>query len=1134
VKARRRARCTLIAGLIAVILIDPTFAVTEAASAAQAPVAPASVPPSAPASSEPASPPPPAPSAVPSKGPKYADLSHLVFTATSDLHAALTFPQPGSAAIAQAVAMEVAVGMGQGAEIRVDGNVVSPARIGKRVVDPLAGSVRYTFYGVILQPGPNRVSVTPLGAGGLRGQRVDATIFGPGKPASIKVSFHGRAVADGKSPVTVFIEATDQWGHPALPGSLIKLVLTSGDARLNLPPQAAAPAGSASPVPSAPASAAAAASGSPSASVTLDPGGTASVLLVPGLKSGDVALSLGCDDLSIQRRVFFAPYVRPPLVVGLATVGVGSVPGIPGQSDGAVDGSDSRRGRVALYATGGVGSKGALTLAYDSASTLGQTTSNGAFLDDPNARPYPTYGDASTRGDDALSQDHLYARFDEGRSEALWGQFSARTGEPGGLGYTNLLVNGADLTLGSPATQLSLFHAQNDTAYAREVFSPSGLAAIGSLAHTSIVVGSDVVLLVALDRRTGAVLSQTQLVRNIDYTLDYDTGAIRFINVPMPYDASFNPQQVLVEYEYQGNGLAAETSGGNAEATLGKGAVHAGVGYLNDSYGSGNASVLSEYVRGDVSGGSWSIEHASSSGALETTVGSQALGAPAYGTSGQAFGASYTKGDANGHLALSLSSTSAGYDNPFGGLSVPGLTQYTADYTHKLDRRGSEVDANFNHEQNAIPDAGGNASNGSVRVKEVINNRLSVTAGVIATSQTVQNSVAPSPEPSASALPATYEPVTGTALQGEVGADYKVAPHVDLSVDHTSGLSGSSAVAPDQTSAQLNVDMKAGRAYVRQLWSQAPVASFATASQSLTTSALATHSTSFGFERTVGMATFSTDYSVAQTGNGIDITSAIGGDQRFTLGNALRGDVLYQHGSDIAGAGDGTGFNVYRTALTYAQPNGRLRASGSYELRTGAAGGSTLLLGAAGALSPTLSLLGSIDSDHTASDDTDVMKVGLSYRPVTNDRGVTLLDYERNDGQSTTGAKTDTVSIEHLMRPTSRLEVSGRYAYKLDGDGYYAARSSLAGVRVVQRVGSRFDVGAEASSLDVHGIPGASVFAGALETGLRIGDALRVGLGYNFTQAPDPALASAPGHRGIYATLTSVVDNVLGWGKQGR
>ena len=50
--ARRRARCTLIAGLITVILLDPTFELTQPAEGAQAfgagamatPVVPASAP----------------------------------------------------------------------------------------------------------------------------------------------------------------------------------------------------------------------------------------------------------------------------------------------------------------------------------------------------------------------------------------------------------------------------------------------------------------------------------------------------------------------------------------------------------------------------------------------------------------------------------------------------------------------------------------------------------------------------------------------------------------------------------------------------------------------------------------------------------------------------------------------------------------------------------------------------------------------------------------------------------------------------------------------------------------------------------------------------------------------------------
>jgi hypothetical protein len=42
---------------------------------------------------------------------------------------------------------------------------------------------------------------------------------------------------------------------------------------------------------------------------------------------------------------------------------------------------------------------------------------------------------------------------------------------------------------------------------------------------------------------------------------------------------------------------------------------------------------------------------------------------------------------------------------------------------------------------------------------------------------------------------------------------------------------------------------------------------------------------------------------------------------------------------------------------------------------------------------------------------------------------------------------------------------------------------------------------------------------------------MRLGAGYNFSGSPDPNLVSAPTRRGVYATATSVIDNIFGWGK---
>jgi hypothetical protein len=42
---------------------------------------------------------------------------------------------------------------------------------------------------------------------------------------------------------------------------------------------------------------------------------------------------------------------------------------------------------------------------------------------------------------------------------------------------------------------------------------------------------------------------------------------------------------------------------------------------------------------------------------------------------------------------------------------------------------------------------------------------------------------------------------------------------------------------------------------------------------------------------------------------------------------------------------------------------------------------------------------------------------------------------------------------------------------------------------------------------------------------------MRVAAGYNFAGSPDPNLVAAPTRKGVYGTVTSVIDNIFGWGK---
>jgi hypothetical protein len=145
---------------------------------------------------------------------------------------------------------------------------------------------------------------------------------------------------------------------------------------------------------------------------------------------------------------------------------------------------------------------------------------------------------------------------------------------------------------------------------------------------------------------------------------------------------------------------------------------------------------------------------------------------------------------------------------------------------------------------------------------------------------------------------------------------------------------------------------------------------------------------------------------------------------------------------------------------------------------------------------------------------------------------VTLLQYEQQNGTSSfNNTQTGVISLEQVLRVRTRTEFVGRYAYKLDGDSYYAAHSSLAAFRADQKVGSNLDIGAELRLSNIRGIAGSTADAVAVEAGIRLGNQTRLGVGYNFSATSDPSLATTPAHRGFYTTITSVVDRLFGWGK---
>lgn len=1129
-------------------------------------------------------------------GPKYGDLSHLTFTATGPLEIKLISPGNNAPSDSTAPTFVISTVRGAGAELGVNGHVVPFEKIGQRTVNAKTGETQYFYYGVALQEGPNAIAVTALGANGARGATVTSTVYGPGRAVRLSAWISGYAVADGRTPVAYTVSGTDRYGHHAAPGSIVKLTIVRGDAHFlgsrerrfgeyssqNLPTGIAVPDASVSAPPEVgiavpqnqqtpfPLGANAhpnvvstdnarqGEAGNAHAigdtnvplqtiDVALGDGGLGTVNFIPGLQAGEVRVRAVLGDLAVETQSYVAAFLRKPLVVGLATTGVGSVPGVPGETVTTAENVNARRGRIALYGVGKITKTAQAQVAYDTADALQSTSQHGPFTDNPQERVYQTYGDASQRRDDALSRDHLYARVDSNRSNAMWGEFQANTAGATGDGFQQL-VAGAKVEIAGNNAKVSGFNARNDVAYARQLFAPSGLATLGTLLHPEIVIGSDIVTLVVLDKRTGAVIAQNVLARNVDYTLDYGTGQIRFLNPPLPYDLNFNPQQVLIQYEYSGVGVRAQTTGGRAEVGLGAAqAVRIGAGYVDDATGNGNFSLFGQDITGKLSGGSFTIAHETSKGSLASAGSTLNAGLNAGLATpqmqGNAYRATVTQSAGANHVALNFDSTSAGYDNPFGGVATAGLLDYRVAYQRLLGKSSDSVSLAFDHQQNNLTTGVNSSSNVSLTVQGRVTPRLTVRGGInelssrattVATQSALANQVDPVPTIApAPAATASAAPIDGTsATQLEVGAEYKIAPTIALGVDRITSLAGTQQRSqPTQTTAQISVDTPHhGKVYVREQFSDAPVQSFAAATTALTTASSSTRSTAIGIEQSLGTnTTFDSEYAIENTGSGSDIFSSIGGHEKFYLGKNLHGDASIQHSASVGS--NGGAFYAYGLDLAYAIAN-RFRATTRYDLRTGNTPGYTLDVGLAGALSDNVAaVITSNDSTTIGFHNVDD-RASIAFRPSLDDRSVTLLGLEIRDGNvGTLGGHTQLLSLEELFRPDRRLEIAGRYAYKLDGDAYYPAHSSLFDVRVDQRFGGRFDLAAETRFLSAHGVAGASNAGFALEAGYRIGADMRLAAGYNFSGSPDASLAVAPTRRGLYATATSVIDRIFGWGK---
>src|SRR5207237_7320613 len=105
---------------------------------------------------------------------------------------------------------------------------VPDSKIGEKRIDHKNDLATFTFVGLNVAPGPNRIRVTAVGPDGAAGRSVEVTAYGRGPAKRLEiVTDKAELSAGGRDRTTGRVRAFDQWNHPAADGS-VALAVSSG------------------------------------------------------------------------------------------------------------------------------------------------------------------------------------------------------------------------------------------------------------------------------------------------------------------------------------------------------------------------------------------------------------------------------------------------------------------------------------------------------------------------------------------------------------------------------------------------------------------------------------------------------------------------------------------------------------------------------------------------------------------------------------------------------------------------------------------------------------------------------------------------------------------------------------------
>ncbi|MEM9739326.1 MAG: hypothetical protein AAF829_05615 [Pseudomonadota bacterium] len=373
-------------------------------------------------------------------------------------------------------------------------------------------------------------------------------------------------VADGRTPPVLAVRLEDAEGRPVHPGLIADVSVAAPYRKLSEADIEGSDAVARTEIET---------TGS-----VVDGSGIVHIELEPTLVTGRVRIEVPLSDGRIEEiSAYLRPEKRDWIVVGLAE-GEGGY--LDTDELSPVNEEDLYTdGRFALFAKGMVRGDWLLTLAVDTAKRRGARDDEVFDQIDPNAF-YTLYGDRSVQYQEAPSQYPVYVKLERDTAQILFGDFNTDLRDSELAQYSRRLSGLRAIHAGEQISA-TVFAAETNQGFVKDEIAADGTSGPYMLSRAPIVRSSEELFIEVRDRvRPDQVLSRRQLVRFVDYDIDYETGRLLFRAPVDATDAAFNEQVIVVDYEAVSDAERNLTYGGRAALTLNDGAIEVGVSHIHE------------------------------------------------------------------------------------------------------------------------------------------------------------------------------------------------------------------------------------------------------------------------------------------------------------------------------------------------------------------------------------------------------------------------------------------------------------------------------------------------------------------------------------------------------------------------